>query len=508
MNKNRFTMKSCLKFIYLKFKYLLFMINQKLEKLQIKIVLFSPLILLFIFANTLFYFLAIEPLIDLKNSQDAVYDLNQKMSLILSLQKEREQKLYFMLFSTREGTIKSSSFNELEINKFVKYVDEEKIKILKNFIKSNNNKNLDVYELYINFVNLIDQVLKDTKIYYVYKIKDLEIYRFLLAKTIFLIIIENAHREMYLSLINKNLKQLEHRKEIFSQFLDAIENQKVYTIGFGNISPSNIKESIEKIRVSKDIQEFREKNIQTKMEYNKKTLKEIYEIYSQRIQSLNDFYNWHNSFILQYLEMEQKYLLHRALIISLIGIFPFFLFLWSIIGVTKYYKKIEKLVYTDTLTELYNIRYFWEFLKNKINDLKSKNQISILALIIIDLDNFKEINDNYGHDIGDMVLKKIGNILSELKNNNIFSARYGGDEFLILVIDLQKEKVIEFAKELQKKIHSIVIKINDSEIKTYVSIGISFFPDNAKDHKELFKIADICLLKAKSLGKQRIYYLN
>lgn len=483
------------------------MMSQKLEKLQLKVVLFSPLILLFIFANTLFYFLAIEPLIVLKNSKDSVNDLNQKLSLILSLQKERERQIYSKVFLDRNEIINKTNFNDLDLNNFVKYIDEEKIKTLKNFINLNNNKNLDEYKLYNSFTNVIDQIIKDTRIYYVYKIQDIEIYRFLLSKTIFLIILENAHREMLLSLINKKLNKLEYRKKIFLQFLDSIESQNVYTLGFKNISPPNIQDSISKISVSNEIQEFRNENLKTKMENSKNTLDRIYEIYSQRIQILIDFYNWHNSFVLQYLEVPEKKFIYKLLIISFIGIFPFILFLWSIVGVTKYYKKIEKLAYTDSLTDLYNIRYFSELLKKKINELKSKNQFSILALIILDLDNFKQINDTYGHEIGDMVLKEVGNVLKQIKNNNKFSARYGGDEFLILLVDIEKEKVIDFAKELLEKIQLINLRINNEiHIKVFASMGISFFPENAKDHKELFKKADSCLLKAKSMGKQRIFF--
>lgn len=158
-------------------------------------------------------------------------------------------------------------------------------------------------------------------------------------------------------------------------------------------------------------------------------------------------------------------------------------------------KRFEHQAYHDKLTGLANRKYFaHEFEKLKQKADFSKNNI---GLIFIDIDKFKEINDNYGHDIGDKVLE---NIAARMKNNlkdEDIIARMGGDEFLIALSNLDsKSKIIKVAKRLIKELNGSLI-IDEHEIEISVSGGISFYPEDSAELEKLIKTADSAMYRAK-----------
>ncbi len=158
-----------------------------------------------------------------------------------------------------------------------------------------------------------------------------------------------------------------------------------------------------------------------------------------------------------------------------------------------YYDKIIELSNTDELTGIYNRRYFEKILSNEIK--KTQRYDYKDSLLYFDLDDFKLINDTYGHKIGDEVLKVFVNeIKKHLRNSDTF-ARFGGDEFIALLPFTEKDEITKKIDELEKlNIHLIY---NDKKIKIKYSIGYSIIPDDGKDENEIIIKADMKMYEDK-----------
>ncbi len=128
--------------------------------------------------------------------------------------------------------------------------------------------------------------------------------------------------------------------------------------------------------------------------------------------------------------------------------------------------------------------------------------------MFIDLDKFKEINDNLGHDIGDLVLMEVALRLKNSLREIDTVARLAGDEFLVIVEDIDSKKSIELlAKKLLETLSS-AMDIDGNELYITASIGISIYPDHAEDSKTLVKHADQAMYKAKNIGKNNFQFYN
>jgi diguanylate cyclase (GGDEF)-like protein len=169
----------------------------------------------------------------------------------------------------------------------------------------------------------------------------------------------------------------------------------------------------------------------------------------------------------------------------------------ELIGEVFYNDLIMKFVefsLQDELTGLNNRRFLETILTRY-----SKSKTSI-GFIFIDVDDFKFINDNYGHEKGDYVLSEIGNIIRSSIRDVDFGFRYGGDEFLVLVFGISKEILERISKRIFQKISSI--KVSDINAKT--SIGVSLYPEEADNLNSALKLADERLYKIKHSGKGKI----
>lgn len=170
-------------------------------------------------------------------------------------------------------------------------------------------------------------------------------------------------------------------------------------------------------------------------------------------------------------------------------------------------EKLSREALTDGLTGLYNHRHFWE----QANvELKRANRYSeSLSCILIDIDNFKSINDRFNHQFGDSVLKKIANILETPLRATDILARYGGDEFAILLsnTDYQGSRII--SDKILKRIRNAMFEIKDFFIKITISIGVSSYPtDQVSGSSQLVEYADAALYDAKAKGKNRVSFFH
>ncbi len=156
----------------------------------------------------------------------------------------------------------------------------------------------------------------------------------------------------------------------------------------------------------------------------------------------------------------------------------------------------------DPLTGIYNYRYLRERLSSEFK--RAKRYLFSLSIIMLDIDYFKSINDIYGHQYGDHILKTIAAFLTKSVRGNDVVARYGGDEFLILMPDTDKNGVFELSKDLLAKFNNHIFDPKFRKLKITLSLGIATYPDlgiNAESN--LLTCADEALCKAKILGRNR-----
>jgi diguanylate cyclase (GGDEF)-like protein len=170
------------------------------------------------------------------------------------------------------------------------------------------------------------------------------------------------------------------------------------------------------------------------------------------------------------------------------------------------YRKVKILAETDALTGLPNRYFFDESLKLALTNNRRNN--NTLALLLLDLDNFKLINDNFGHDTGDVFLKKtVSRIKSCLRGNEIF-ARLGGDEFAITLVNLESsEHAILVAQRIINAMQQ-PLEIASTLIHSTVSIGIALQTVDSKTSEDIFKHADIAMYRAKKWGRNQACFFE
>ena len=169
----------------------------------------------------------------------------------------------------------------------------------------------------------------------------------------------------------------------------------------------------------------------------------------------------------------------------------------------KFEEKLDRLSTYDFLTELPNRRYLNQNL-TKMFSLADRNNFEI-AFVYIDLNKFKSINDKYGHDVGDYVLKKFGKILKSSLRKSDFTARLGGDEFLVVLNDVKKGFIEQTLKRLLNK-ENEKIEVDGKEFEISISCGVSIFPKDGKKFETLLTKADKAMYRAKKAKKLYEFY--
>jgi diguanylate cyclase (GGDEF)-like protein len=171
------------------------------------------------------------------------------------------------------------------------------------------------------------------------------------------------------------------------------------------------------------------------------------------------------------------------------------------------YDKLQKDANIDKWTGAYNKAYFNRALGHEFK--KSKLEGSPLSLIILDLDHFKKVNDDYGHDAGDYVLKTLADIIlkSSIRKNDVF-ARYGGEEFVILLPGINLKISYNIAERLRIQIENFNFMYEGKKLEVTASIGISDYRMGVKSGGDLFKRADKAVYKAKKNGRNQVCFFK
>lgn len=173
------------------------------------------------------------------------------------------------------------------------------------------------------------------------------------------------------------------------------------------------------------------------------------------------------------------------------------------LGSISQYCLIEKMSYTDSMTELYNYRYFYKRLNEEIYRARRFNRT--LSLVIFDVDNFKTINDSFGHQVGDEILKGLASLVVNSVRAIDVVSRYGGEEFCIIMPETDYSNCKIFMERLRTKIanHNFADVGHNTTYEISVSIGGAIFPQDANTADRLIYCADMALLKAKASGRNK-----
>lgn len=168
-------------------------------------------------------------------------------------------------------------------------------------------------------------------------------------------------------------------------------------------------------------------------------------------------------------------------------------------------KKIEELAYTDQLTGLHNRTWFYKNLGEVIN--KSKKLKQSIAILAVDFDNFKNVNDTLGHPLGDLFLRQVSKRLKNSLRKNDTIARLGGDEFIITLEDVTKDDAGILAQRILKEMDQ-ALDLAGHEIIVTLSIGISMYTDWNMDVETIMKQADLAMYSAKEKGKNNYQFFT
>jgi len=179
----------------------------------------------------------------------------------------------------------------------------------------------------------------------------------------------------------------------------------------------------------------------------------------------------------------------------------------SVKAIYKYTKDLEYYATRDPLTDLYNQRMFWELLGNEVGRAERHHQE--FGVMVLDMDNFKTVNDRYGHPFGDALLQAFASLLHQAVRQGDIIVRYGGDEFAIVLPEAGESQAYEVAQRIAELLEKFTMDTPDgARIKSTTSIGIAIFPEHGDNPRDLFLVADNMMYKAKKAGKNCIAFPN
>lgn len=290
-------------------------------------------------------------------------------------------------------------------------------------------------------------------------------------------------------------------------FMFEEDNTIKFYIFYSYIPPDDLKEEI-KVYLTENVVKNFKKNPYRNLDFeeiyisNKSRRKEIKKIHIETHQFLPDSPGIGGTLGLIVLPEERLSRKDINILNSILSIMT--LVTGSSRALSKAITELEYFAGHDPLTDLYNRRIFEDLLKYEVSRAKRKNYK--FSLILIDLDNFKYINDTYGHHIGDIVLKSVADILEASIRDGDLVARIGGDEFVILLSETELEKALIVAERIRKNLENNKLCIFEGAvISVSASLGVVEFPTHGTTKEELMMVVDNALYRAKDLGKNKVY---
>lgn len=166
------------------------------------------------------------------------------------------------------------------------------------------------------------------------------------------------------------------------------------------------------------------------------------------------------------------------------------------------YKQTEYLAVRDDLTGIYVKRYFQESLERLVTEAQAEG--ASFSLLILDLDRFKDFNDQFGHSIGDKILKNVARLMEEGSPPTSIVARYGGEEFAIILPHTIRQDALGIAENIRKLVEELSFSVRREGFRTTISIGLAEFPGEGNTINQLIETADKRLYEAKRKGRNRV----
>jgi len=176
------------------------------------------------------------------------------------------------------------------------------------------------------------------------------------------------------------------------------------------------------------------------------------------------------------------------------------------LALVESHERLRELAEQDPLTGLANRYFFDQSLRAAIP--RTRRYGLNLALLLLDIDNFKLVNDSHGHDVGDQLLRVVAQRLIEVTREGDILCRLGGDEFAILAFQIGHDDSIHLLSQRLLAAMAAPVEINGAALPATVSIGIAISPDNTSDADELFKCADLAMYRAKRDGRNQAHYFS
>ncbi|MFH0786311.1 MAG: diguanylate cyclase [Pseudomonadota bacterium] len=170
-------------------------------------------------------------------------------------------------------------------------------------------------------------------------------------------------------------------------------------------------------------------------------------------------------------------------------------------------RQLQEMANRDGLTQMFNHRFFHEHLVREIDRVRRYG--GILSCVILDLDFFKKVNDTYGHQAGDLVLKEVAGIIQKGIRDSDLAARYGGEEFALVLLHAEAEVVVMVSERLRTQIADYPFPAVDPPLHITASLGIASFPTiGIKEERDLVAAADQALYQAKAGGRNKVVLFN
>ncbi len=194
---------------------------------------------------------------------------------------------------------------------------------------------------------------------------------------------------------------------------------------------------------------------------------------------------------------ETRYLVVESVLSTLLNV------VGSVKAIYKYTRDLEYYATRDPLTDLFNQRVFWELANYE--DGRAQRHAYSFGMLLIDLDNFKLVNDNYGHAVGDSYLQHFARQVQGALREGDILARYGGDEFVAVLPEATREAVIMVAERIRRAVETMEVRTpNGDRLHGTASIGMAVYPDHAENAKDLLLFADNMMYRAKAAGKDQV----
>jgi diguanylate cyclase (GGDEF)-like protein len=166
-------------------------------------------------------------------------------------------------------------------------------------------------------------------------------------------------------------------------------------------------------------------------------------------------------------------------------------------------EKLENESIRDSLTGLFNRRFMEVALERELHRAQRRN--ATLAVLMLDVDRFKLLNDSFGHDAGDAVLREVTECLKQSVRTEDVVCRYGGEEFVIILPEIDESLALERANKIRAAVNSLNIQFKGQSMrKISISVGLAMYPDHANSSDDLIRLADAALYEAKHAGRNQV----